>query len=197
MLDPVGLLAGNMLDQHPIEKAGERLVDLLRAGRALGHVGHDHAMPPHPEALAVELGADHQARDDQEEDPHPQRAPEDRPPRPLVREIEEEQGRRHLVGGRQRQEQPRPDVVSLPPGIEHRHDEEQDQEVIIAVVQVAEDRPEAQQQDERPEHRRQPAVARLGHPEAHDQGRGRHGHLEREPAHRAGDGREPHQADRA
>ncbi len=61
------------------------------------------------------------------------------------------------------------------------------------MVQIAQDWPQTEQQDERSEHRRQDAVRGLRDPEAHHQHRRRHRELDREPAHRAGDGREPHE----
>ena len=119
-VDVVPAFAGRAVGQQPGQHADHRLVDLLRAPLPLVEERAHDVPPPGRQALAVEPRPDHDPRDDDQEERHPQERRPHRPPRALVEEVGHEQRRRDLVGDRQRARMS-PASTSYPGGQASRH----------------------------------------------------------------------------
>ena len=150
-------------------------------------------MPPHPKALAVELRAEHQAGHDEQENPHSQHGRPHCSPGSFVSEVRHKEQRSDLVADRQGQDQSREHVVALPPGLECGNDQEQDHQVVVAVMKVAQDWPQAANEDGHLDPRRQRTGRRPDDLEAEPDRDPRQRRLDDEPAERAGNWRQAHQ----
>src|SRR5262249_37390351 len=129
------------------DQAGQRLVVVLAGDLALDQEGVDHAAIPAGELALVVVPAQAEGGGDAgpEEQAQPQHAAGDGPPGALPDEVGQEQGGGDLAGDGQGEQAPGQQVAAGPVGRQEGDDEEEDEQVDVAVGEVVDDRLEGEE----------------------------------------------------
>src|SRR5947199_97201 len=96
---------------------------------------------------SLTLPAENAAGDDPEKEDQPDGATQQRLPGPFPGEVRNKEDRRDFTRDRQGQDDPRERIAALAKGEERRDDKEKNEQVDVAVDQVAHDWPQAQDDD--------------------------------------------------